>query len=79
MIETGRLTRQAVPSLLKKEPIHMRRIARTLRVVIIPMAVLSILFGSAVPASAAPPSTNPSTTVVSKVVGPVVSTFAMEW
>jgi hypothetical protein len=55
----------------------MRRIARTLRVVIIPMAVLSILFGSAVPASAATPS--PVRNVVTKVVKPVVSTFAMEW
>jgi hypothetical protein len=53
----------------------MRRIARTLRVVIIPMAVLSILFGSAVPASAA----SPAKTVVSKAPAPVVSLFAMEW
>jgi hypothetical protein len=55
----------------------MRRIARTLRVVIIPMAVLSILFGSAVPASAAPSS--PGKAVVAKPTTPTVSTFAMEW
>jgi hypothetical protein len=55
----------------------MRRIARTLRVVIVPMAVLSILFGSAVPASAAPKS--PVKTVVTKPTQPTVTTFAMEW
>jgi hypothetical protein len=54
----------------------MRRIARALRVVIVPMAVLSILFGSAVPASAA--SSSPVSNVV-KVAKPVVNAFAMEW
>jgi hypothetical protein len=55
----------------------VRRISRVLRVVIIPMAVLSILFGSAVPASAAPPQSNTSATQAKK--SPSYSTYSMEW
>ena len=53
------------------------RLPRILRVVIIPMAALSILIGSAVPASAA--TSKPATSVVAKPSKPAVQLFGMVW
>jgi hypothetical protein len=68
----------------KKELPHMRRFSRLMRTVLIPVAALTILVGSAVPASAADSNVNDDSTVKVSVTAPTTliprfRTLSISW
>jgi hypothetical protein len=65
----------------KKELPHMRRFSRLTRAVLIPVAALTILVGSAVPASAATPNTAGSSVAAPQAQSliPRFGTLSISW
>jgi hypothetical protein len=75
MIKAGVDLIRRAESVTKELPTRMKRISRLVRAVLIPVAALTILVASAVPASA---ESYPGG-VVSAVTKPVVRLLSMDW